>query len=108
MTENTPSEPNNTGTGYKDRNGRYIEVGDTLKWVREAEYFKTGSKAGKLKQAASEFIAGKVVETDMPGNEYWCAKLDDEGNPLPPDDDTELPPGLNFISMLKYIEVVED
>ena len=91
-------------TGYKDRNGTPIHVGDLLKWVQNDEFYKSGSKRGQLKQKGAEFIAGRAIEVDVKGYDYW-AKPDgakDEKN------FSQLPPGLNFPNMLQYIEIVPE
>lgn len=97
-------------TNYKDRNGVKIYVGDTLKWIRDDEFYKSGAKKGQLKKAGAEFIAGKVVKLSKAaikrdvtgGHEYWCQ----DGDKISKNDMFPVPPGLNFASMLKYIEVV--
>jgi hypothetical protein len=96
-------------TPYRDRNGQIIKVGDSLKWIRDDEFFNSGSKAGQLKQAGAEFAAGIVVKlpqqiADLHGVEYWCKAHDSskETDPF-----SGLPSGLRFSSMLSYIEVVQ-
>lgn len=95
-------------TGALDRHGVEINVGDQLKWIRDAEFYKSGAKKGQEKLAAAEFVAGIVVKTDNPDYPYWChdgtvkkGKADDGE-----DDFFPIPPGLNFLSMLQYIEVI--
>lgn len=95
-------------TAFSDRTGRTINVGDTLKWVREPSYYQAGPKKGKLKQEGAEFMAGKVIElpkdvADLNGIKYWCKALGANVNAHP---FSGLPSGLNFSKMLQYIEVI--
>lgn len=96
-------------TPFNDRNGRQINVGDTLKWIRDAKYFTSGPKNGQLKQDGAEFVAGVVVELEKDlaethGIDYWCRAMDDNGAR---DQFSGLGHGLRFSSMLEYIEVVK-
>ena len=100
-------------TGCNDRNGREIFVGDRLKWIRDDSFYRSGSKKGQLKQKGAEFDAGTVVAISARsaestgGHRFWCQARERGKNEKKDDFFFPVPPGLNFMSMLDYIEVVK-
>lgn len=98
-------------TGVFDRKGTEIFVGDRLKWIRDELLYKSGPKKGTVKLGASEFIAGTVIPIKhkigimAAGHKFWCMSdgaKKEEKLPL-----SSLPGGLNFMSILDYIEVIK-
>lgn len=97
-------------TGAFDRNGTEIFVGTRLKWIRDDRFFVSGPKKGQLKQKGAEFVAGtvivikdKIAVQSTGGHKFWC---ESDGAREKRDTFSRLPGGLNFMSMLDYIEVI--